>query len=140
MAKNCRFAVAVHISTLLALRGDKPATSESISGSVNTNPVVVRRILSSLAKAGLVHSTRGINGGSILAKPSESITMLEINRAVDEEELPSLHHQTPNQNCPVGREIQPVLTKVMGQANAAADAVLATITLADVVAAIQIEP
>ena len=133
MAKNCRFAVAVHISTLLALGGGKPATSEWISGSVNTNPVVVRRILSALAKAGLVRSTRGINGGSVLAKPPETITLLEINRAVDDEEVPSLHHQTPNQNCLVGREIQSVLIKVMGQATAAADAVFATITLAEVV-------
>lgn len=139
MAKNCRFAVAVHIATLLALSGDKPATSEWISGSVNTNPVVVRRILSALAKAGLVRSLRGINGGSILARPPDAITLLEINRAVDDEEPPPLHHQTPNQKCPVGRGIQPVLTKVLMQVTAAAEGVLATTTLAQVVADVSAE-
>ena len=134
MARNCRFAVAVHITTLLALSGDKLATSDWISGSVNTNPVVVRRILSALAKAGLVKSLRGINGGSVLAKAPEHITLLEINRAVDDAEPPPLHHQTPNQKCPVGRGIQPVLTTILGRATAAADAVLADLTLADVVA------
>ena len=136
MAKNCRFAVAIHICTLLALSQDKPVTSEWIASSVNTNPVVVRRILSALAKAGLVHSTRGLNGGSVLAQPPESISLLSINRAVDEEEPPSLHHQQPNQACRVGREIQPILTKIMGRASAAADAILAETTLAEVVAAV----
>ena len=133
MAKNCRFAVAVHVAVLLAMAGEKSATSEWLAGSVNTNPVVVRRILSALAKAGLVQSSRGIKGGSVLSKAPRMISLLEINRAVDEEEPPSLHHQQPNQACPVGRGIQPVLTQVLGQASQASDAVLAGITLADVV-------
>ena len=134
MAKKCRFAVAVHVATLLALSGDQPATSEWIAGSVNTNPVVVRRILSALAKAGIVRSLRGINGGSVLAQSPDAITLLDISLAVDEAKPPPLHHQMPNQNCPVGRGIQPVLTKVLGQVNVAADHVLATLTLAQIVA------
>jgi Rrf2 family protein len=132
MAKNCRFAIAVHVAILLALSGTKPATSEWIAGSVNTNPVVVRRILSALSKAGLVRSSRGINGGSVLALPPKSITLLAINRAVDEAEAPSLHHTPPNQKCPVGRNILPVLTTLLERASAASDAILAATTLAEV--------
>ncbi|MCR6629115.1 MAG: Rrf2 family transcriptional regulator [Magnetospirillum sp.] len=139
MSRNCRFAVAVHVTTVLALQGDRPATSEWIADSVNTNPVVIRRILSSLAKAGLVRSIRGSAGGSVLARHPGAITLLEISRAVEEEEPPPLHHQPPNPACPVGRSIQPVLMRVFERADAAHDAVLATTLLSEVVAQIHAE-
>lgn len=137
--RNCRFAVAVHVCALLALASDTPCTSDWIAGSVNTNPVVVRRILSALAKAGLVRSTRGSAGGSALARPPEAITLFDIHRAVDEEEPPSLHHQPPNPACPVGRGIQAVLVQVIERADAAREAVLAGIRLSDVVRALDAE-
>jgi Rrf2 family protein len=138
MARSCRFAVAVHVASLLALSEGQACTSEWIAGSVNTNPVVVRRILSSLAKAGLVCSTRGSNGGSVLAKSAERITLLDIQRAVEAEEEPALHHQPPNPACPVGRNIQSVLVRVMDRAEAAKEAVLATMTLAEVMGALKL--
>ena len=137
MARNCRFAVAVHITSLLGTMGGQPCTSEWIAGSVNTNPVVVRRLLSALAKAGLVVSSRGSNGGSVLARPPERITLLDIHRAVDEDETPALHNQPPNPACPVGRNIQSVLIRVLDRAEAAKEAVLATTTLAEVVGALR---
>lgn len=138
MAKNCRFAVAVHTCALLALSDGQPVTSDWVAASVNTNPVVIRRILSALAKAGLVVSTRGSHGGSLLARPAETISLLEIHRAVDEDEPPPLHNQQPNQNCPVGRGIQPVLVRVIDRAEAARDAVLRTTCLAEIVEALRL--
>lgn len=139
MAKNCRFAVAVHIAAVLAMGGDEPATSEWIAGSVNTNPVVIRRLLSALAKAGLVRSLRGSTGGSLLARQPQDITLLDIARAVEEDEAPALHHQPPNPKCPVGRNIQPVLMRVIDRAEAAREAVLAATLLSDVVAQLRAE-
>jgi Rrf2 family protein len=139
MARNCRFAVAVHITALLATMEGQPCTSEWIAGSVNTNPVVVRRLLSALAKAGLVSSTRGSTGGSVLARPADGISLLDIHRAVDEEEEPALHNQPPNKDCPVGRNIQTVLVRVMERADAARDAVLSTTKLSEVVGALRFE-
>jgi Rrf2 family protein len=139
MAKNCRFAVATHICALLAMGGGEPMTSDWIAGSVNTNPVVVRRLLSALAKAGLVSSIRGSAGGSVLVRPATQISLLHIHRAVDDEDGPALHHQTPNQACPVGRGIQPVLVRIIDRAEAAKEAVLATTMLSEVVAAIRAE-
>lgn len=139
MARNCRFAVAVHITAVLALNGDEPATSEWIAGSVNTNPVVIRRLLSALAKAGLVTSIRGSAGGSLLSRRPEEISLLDIARAVEEDEAPALHNQPPNPACPVGRSIQPVLVRVIDRAEAAREAVLATTLLSEVVAQIRAE-
>lgn len=137
MAKNCRFAVAVHTCALLALSDGQPVTSDWIAGSVNTNPVVIRRILAALSRAGLVHSTRGSHGGSTLARPPAQVSLLDIHRAVEDEEPPPLHNQPPNQNCPVGRGIQPVLVRVIDRADAARDAVLRTTLLAEVVEALR---
>jgi Rrf2 family protein len=139
MARNCRFAVAVHIASLLATMEGQACTSEWIAGSVNTNPVVVRRLLSALAKAGLVSSTRGSTGGSVLARPADRISLLDIHRAVDEEEEPALHNQPPNAACPVGRNIQSVLLRVIERADAARDAVLSTTKLSEVVGALKVE-
>jgi len=137
MSKNCRFAVAVHTCALLGMEDGQPLTSEWIAGSVNTNPVVIRRILSALAKAELVTSIRGSNGGSLLAKAPEHITLLDIQQAVDDDETPALHNQPPNQKCPVGRGIQPVLRRVLDRAEAAREAVLATTLLSEVIGSIR---
>lgn len=136
MSRNCRFAVAVHVASVLALNGEAPCTSEWIAGSVNTNPVVIRRILSALAKAGLVRSIRGSAGGSVLARRPDAITLLDIAQAVDEDEGPALHHQPPNPACPVGRGIQPVLVRIIERAEAARESVLAATLLSEVVGAI----
>jgi len=136
MARNCRFAVAVHACTVLALHSEEPVTSEFVAGSVNTNPVVVRRILSALAKAGIVRSQRGTSGGSLLAIAPAEINLLAVLRAVDEEEPPPLPHQPPNQACKVGRFIQPVLVDVLERAEAAKEQELAKTSLADIVAAV----
>lgn len=133
MARNCRFAVSVHVCAVLALNEGSPATSDWISKSVNTNAVVVRRILSALSKAGLVKSLRGTQGGSVLAKASDAITLLDIAKAVDEDEGPALHHQEPNAACPVGAHIQPILKDIIAEAEAARERELAKLTLAEVV-------
>ncbi len=137
MARNCRFAVAVHAAVLLALEDGRPCTSDWIAKSVNTNPVVVRRILSALAKAGLVDSSRGSLGGSVLSRPAAEISLLDISRAVDDDPAPALHNQPPNALCPVGRGIQPVLLTVIDRMEAAREAVLAGIPLSQVVAEIR---
>src|SRR5690348_9245572 len=118
MAHNSSFAVAVHVMALLAWIDDEPAKSDYIAGSVNTNPVVVRRILGALARAGLVTSQTGGAGGSRLTRAAEQISLLEIYQAVDEGCIFALH-QSPSATCPVARDIQPALTGVMDRAETA---------------------
>jgi Rrf2 family protein len=139
MSKSCRFAVAIHIVTLLAMYPQHPRTSDWIARSVNTNPVVVRRLLAALGRAGLTQSVRGSSGGTVLTKSARDMTLLEIQQAVEEPEGPQLHHQPPNHECPVGRGIQPVLLRVLQRADAARDSVLATTLLSEVIASLRDE-
>ena len=80
---NTRFAVAVHILTFLQSQRGEPATSELIASSVGTNPSLVRRLLSHLARAGLATAQRGTGGGAVLARPAQTITLLDVYRALE---------------------------------------------------------
>ncbi len=106
MNVSSRFAVAVHILTLLAYDDDHPMTSEFVADSVNTNPVVIRRVLGALRDAKLVSSQTGAGGGWRLARRPDAITLRDAYRAVEVKTLFPLPQRSPNPACPVGRTIQ----------------------------------
>ena len=132
MKISSRFSVAVHIISILQLYGNPMPTSEYIAGSVNTNPVVIRRILGMLKQAGIVDMKRG-TGGAYLVKNVEDITMLDIYKAVGSVEDGQLFqiHENPNPNCPIGANIQEVINISLIEAQQAMEKVLEKIILSD---------
>lgn len=129
---NCRFTVAIHVLCLLAAQHPRALTSEFIAGSVNTNPVVIRRILGVLRKAGLVRSQPGVSGGwGLVAKP-DKITLGAIYQIMRPGTVFAMHSQQPNLLCPVGRNIQRGLRLHYQKAQAAMEAELDRITITDV--------
>jgi Rrf2 family protein len=128
---NSRFAVAVHILTLLEQGGGTPMTSEYVAGSVNTNPSLVRRLLGMMARAGLTTSQLGAGGGALLARPADRITLGDVYRAVDAGDLFGMHREEPNPACPVGRNIQTVLQARICGAERAMQAELDRTTIAE---------
>ncbi len=129
---SSRFAVATHILTLLALKGDEPLTSEVIAASVNTNPVVIRRTMAGLREAHLVVSQPGAGGGWRLVGAPEAITLCDVFRAVETDDLLALPPKLPNASCPVGRTICGTLGEVFHEAEMAMAERLARVTIADV--------
>jgi Rrf2 family protein len=135
MSANSRLTVAVHAVAWVGLyesRGLGVATSEQIAGSVNTNPVVIRRVLGELRDAGLVRSQRGAGAGWMLARELADITLLDVYDAIESGPLFGLHRAEPNQDCVVGAGIQPALKSVYGRLDRALRAELAATTVADV--------
>jgi len=130
---NSRFAVAVHVLTLMAWSDDEPLKSEQVAESVNTNPVVIRRMLCELAQAKLVVSQSGSMGGSKLARKPGAITLLDVYRALESRGVFSLHRQPPSRRCPVGVNIEMVLGNVLEEVDSAVEQVLAEITIKDLV-------
>lgn len=128
---NSRFAVAVHILTVIAHEGGEPVTSEYIAWSVNTNPSLIRRMLSQLTRAGLTRCQMGAGGGALLAKPAARITLRDVYRAVVDGRLLGLPRERPDPACPVGRNIQTLLTERFDEATRALEAELARTTIAD---------
>jgi len=122
MKSSSRFAVSVHLLCAMAWmeqHGTPMLTSSKLADSVNTNAVVVRRLLGSLAKAGLVVTHSGQGGGSCLGKSADEITLGEIYRAVEDEAPFHMHYSEPNDTCPVGRNIREVLSPYVARATRA---------------------
>jgi Rrf2 family protein len=131
---NSRVTIAAHALAWLALahrRGREVLTSDEVAASVNTNPVVIRRSLGDLQRAGLVSVRRGTGAGWRLSRPPGEISLSDVYAAVSPEPLVALHHSEPNLACPVGHGIRPVLTSVYDEATDAFRAVLARSSIAD---------
>ncbi len=133
MATNSQFSMAVHILTLVATEAPERVKSECIAGSVNTNAVVIRRILSQLSRAGLVASQTGSLGGTSLAKPPREVSLCDIYNAVSCAGVFALHAKSPNQDCPVGRNIEAVLCNLQKEIDKSVGEKLGQYTLADVI-------
>ncbi|NOV60821.1 DNA-binding IscR family transcriptional regulator [Clostridium beijerinckii] len=136
MQISSRFTVAIHILAALEISNDV-CTSEVIAGSIQNNPVVVRRIIGMLKKAELVDVNSG-GGGAYLLKPVEDITLFDVYKAVDvveDEKLFQIHENT-NQECIIGANIQDVLMLMLPKAQSAMEEVLKSYTMADIVTGI----
>ena len=135
MAANSRMTIAVHALAWMALaqrRGQDVLTSDQVAASVNTNPVIIRRSLGDLGRAGLVHVRHGAGAGWSLARAPEEITLLEVYDAVGQEPLFGMHRTEPNLECPVGRGIRPALGQVYDGIEQAVRHELAEVSVADV--------
>lgn len=124
--------MAVHILTMLAKSAGGNVKSECIAGSVNTNAVVIRRLLGQLGHANLVVSQTGAFGGTRLARRPGDINLVEVYKAVCCGEVFALHPKSPNQDCPVGRNIEAVLCNLQKEIDKTVGEKLAQYTLADV--------
>ncbi len=137
-----RFSVATHILLYLATTPiEANTTSLRLAWSVNTNPVVIRRIAGQLARAGLIQIRRG-PGGAVLAREPDRITLEDVWLAVNQGETGTLLpiHRKPNPVCEVGSRVPPALGEAFGQAEQALHRALAETTLAAVAETLRAVP
>ena len=127
---STKFAVSIHIISMIAISEGTPITSDYIAGSVNTNPSLVRRLMGNLKAANLI-TTKTKVGATGLAKPCSEISLLEIFRAVEQQQTLFAIHEDTNQKCPVGRKIGSVLSHVNQRTQDKMEAELASIYLSD---------
>jgi Rrf2 family protein len=137
MRTSCRFAMAVHVLAVLAYKEGDRVTSTSLAGSVNTNPVIVRRLLLALQKAKLIDTCKGAGSGSRLSRSPRRINLAEVYRAVEDAESFAIPSRKPNTDCPVGHIILDTLEKVFTSAQSAMEHDLKKTTLADIIDAVK---
>lgn len=69
----------------LASRAGDPVNSDVLATTYGTSPVVLRRVLAKLQRAGLIETRRGLRGGSVLARDAKTIRLSEAYEAVVED-------------------------------------------------------
>ncbi len=131
MAASSRFAVGVHVLVFLAHQGKRPASSAEIAASVNTHPVVLRRLLSSFVHARLVQPRKGAAGGFYLVRKPSDISLLSIYQIVEGHPVLGQASNAPNRACPVGAGIGRVVKQICGEAQKALEKQLSRSSLAD---------
>lgn len=106
-----KFSIAVHILLSVEFFKEDKNTSEFLAEGIGVNPVIIRNITALLKKAKLIKTSPGVGGLSLLKQPSE-ITLLDIYNAVnsDQKELFKIHQKSPAA-CPLGGQIQNLLSR-----------------------------
>ena len=133
MQISSRFTIGLHILTAIdTFNTEYKVTSDFLAGSIRTNPVVVRRILGQLKKAGLIESSQGVAGITI-PKPLEEISFYDVYAAIEPVEEGDLFrfHDSPNPDCPVGRNIHTLLDGKLREIQDAMEEKMRQYTLAD---------
>jgi len=143
MRISVKCSSAVHILLMITVLSDsKKITSEFLASSVGCNPVDIRKLLSSLKKAGLIDIPRG-TGGATLKRAPKDITLLDIYSAVDStslNELIGIHTHT-EPRCLFGRNINRLLADPYTQIGDAVRGTMSSITLEDLLMQLQeLEP
>ena len=133
MQISSRFTVALHIFTCVdTFKDDYKVTSAFLAGSIGTNPVIIRKILTQLQEAGLIKVIRG-TGGIELTRELKDISFYDVYLAIEPIENGDLFHfhESPNPECPVGRNIHALLDDKLKAIQQSMEAEMKKYTLAD---------
>lgn len=111
MQSSTKCSIAVHCLLFIhEAAGVTKVTSNLLAESTGCNPVIIRKILSALKKAGLISIPRGTGGAELCREPSQ-ITLYQIYAAMEPEGLSSVMgiHPCQGRACPVAQNIHRVL-------------------------------
>src|SRR5712664_4989319 len=133
MTANSRMASAIHIMSFVAYAGDEGTTSEAIAKSLQTNPVVVRKILKLLERKGLVAVRQGRQGGVGLRRAASRITLGQIYKAVESESGVFAMRGQVHEGCVVACAMKRRLGPIFDAANDAVEQALSKTSLAELV-------
>ena len=130
---DTKFAVAIH-SMIFISESEEAMTSDTLAETLNTNPSYVRRILTSLVKAGMISSASKTKGCALLKAP-EDIRLTEIYDAVEPgvNKLNMNLSQNPDTGIHLGKCERPVIEGLFREMENAVEKILAEKTLRDLI-------
>jgi Rrf2 family protein len=129
MKRDSRLSGALHVLLHMA-EGGGPVTSEILAKAMETNPVVIRRILAGLRDQGYVRSEKGHGGGWTLARNLADITLRDIYTALNCPSLLGMRHRTESPRCLVEQAVNRVLSEAFHEAETLLLSRLGDVTLA----------
>jgi DNA-binding IscR family transcriptional regulator len=89
----------------------EPMTSEVLARSMDTNPVVIRRLMAGLREEGYVQSEKGHGGGWTLACDLSKVTLRDIYEALSSPSLLAIGNRTESPGCLVEAAVNAQLSK-----------------------------
>ena len=97
LTKKSEYAL---LSLVTIAKSENPINVDALSRELNISKSFLAKIMQALSKQGILDSFKGINGGFMLARPSDQITIFEITTAA-EEKIPSVFECSPSiHSCP----------------------------------------
>ncbi|WP_077146728.1 Rrf2 family transcriptional regulator [Sphingopyxis sp. KK2] len=136
MKRDSRLSGVLHVLLHMA-EHRAPMTSEQLAKAMQTNPVVIRRILGGLRDAGFVHSEKGHGGGWTIARDLAAITMRDVYDAIGRPKLMAMGNRTEAPGCLVEQAVNAALDPAFRDAEALLLARFAAVTLAELAADFQ---
>jgi DNA-binding IscR family transcriptional regulator len=95
-----------------------PVTSDILATAMDTNPVVIRRIMAGLRDHGYFRSEKGHGGGWTLACDLSEVTLRDIYTALGSPSLLALGHRTEAPGCLVEQAVNAALSQAFHDAEA----------------------
>ncbi|HVX30315.1 MAG TPA: Rrf2 family transcriptional regulator [Nitrolancea sp.] len=129
MRRDERLSGILHILLHMA-ELDHPVTSEVLATAMQTNPVVIRRIMAGLRNQGYVRSTKGHGGGWTLARDPSTITLRDIYDALGAPSLFAIGNRTESSRCLVEQAVNATLGQALDEAERLMLARFGEVTLA----------
>lgn len=126
-----KFAITLHILTLMTKYPEDFLSSEFLASSMNINPVLVRKEVANLKKHALVECREGKNGGSRLAVAAKNLTLEDIFKITFESVNLGYCKNDPNPKCPVGQKINQNLASLYNDINKGISKKLSQISLSE---------
>lgn len=117
MIQNSQLSDILHVLLHMAER-DGPTTSEALAAAMDTNPVVLRRLMAGMRSAGFVVSGKGHGGGWALSCDMDRITLRDVYHALGEPRLISLGFREDPPSCLVAAAVNDAMRAVMQDAEA----------------------
>jgi len=128
MKRDSRLSGVLHVLLHMA-EHEGPSTSESLARAMQTNPVVVRRIMAGLRERGFVRSEKGHGGGWTLARDLKEITLRDVHDAIGSPALLAIGNRTESPGCLVEQAVNAALADSFQDAEALLLARFGSITL-----------
>lgn len=129
LTKKSEYAL---LSLVAISKHENPINVDVLSKELEISKSFLAKIMQSLSKSGLVVSSRGVNGGFILKKPIDELTILEIVVAAEERNPMVFECSASVESCPNNKaylcSIWPFLNNLQTKVNG----FLGNLTLKDI--------
>lgn len=129
MRQDNRLSGVLHVLLHMAQK-DGPVTSEVLAKAMDTNPVVIRRVMAGLRDQGYVQSAKGHGGGWTLACDLSKVTLRDIYTALGSPTLLAIGNRTETPGCLIEEAVNAALNQSFEDAEALLLSRLGEVTIA----------